>query len=355
MGNNCNTGRCKPKAKATPKCTVPQAALTINKWSCDYPAGKKCSLVEYDGFVYGLNEDRLECSVLPPPADDGYTRAMDTATAIEWVAKCKGCCDKPEDIHITGFTIDGNTATITTNSGTYTQTITHPAQPADVYIDDIRVSDDGKSLIYHYTNGDEVTKPHPAGGGGGYTPPKPVLDCETGKMTLAGGDVTFGSDSCAPSIVMHTDYHQGGAIPNPTTPQAPTQGVLTSAPNKSWGGWVKAGDERIVPKTGLYLVDPRLQYNNAQSDTNHDNKIKAGLTVNGAYKTGVCVGSADDFGLSTDPTESREKTKPREVYLVKGDKVGIKYEPVGDAAKAPLLVGMYVRLAWQSNGDKPDD
>jgi len=167
MGNNCNTGRCKPKAKATPKCTVPQAALTINKWSCDYPAGKKCSLVEYDGFVYGLNEDRLECSVLPPPADDGYTRAMDTATAIEWVAKCKGCCDTHEDIHITGFTIDGNTATITTNDGTYTQTITHPAQPADVYIDDIRISEDGKSLIYHYTNGDEVTKPHPAAAGGG--------------------------------------------------------------------------------------------------------------------------------------------------------------------------------------------
>jgi len=114
MGN-CNTGRCKPKAKPA-VCTVPQASLTINKWSCDYPAGKKCNLVEYDGFIYGLNEDRLECSVLPPPADDGYTRAMDTATAIEWVAKCKGCCDP--DKYIDSITMVGDTITAHRSDGT---------------------------------------------------------------------------------------------------------------------------------------------------------------------------------------------------------------------------------------------
>jgi len=278
MGNNCNTGRCKPKAKATPKCTVPQAALTINKWSCDYPAGKKCSLVEYDGFVYGLNEDRLECSVLPPPADDGYTRAMDTATAIEWVAKCKGCCDKPEDIHITGFTIDGNTATITTNAGTYTQTITHPAQPADVYIDDIRISDDGKSLIYHYTNGDEVTKPHP-----GVDAPATTFtestDDATGEVTLSVNGAEQKLNLLDPSLFPHVSVHNFNN-PTPTLSSDPLHLEDSGQVTMSGGATVDlAAGTWTLPKDGEYNVWLRVlaEVTNINNKLNAPEKIKINI------------------------------------------------------------------------------
>lgn len=189
--------------------------------------------------------------------------------------------------------------------------------------------------LYYWSQRDgNISEP---GVGEGWTDGKTI--CEV----LANGGGGSGADAVNPVLLM--SY-------TPTTPDG--QPVILARPATTTnsleaGGWVKQLQEWIVPKSGYYLADLRLQYspNDVPTDQYTD-RARGGLIVDGAFVTKV-AGRGIDFGTGLINVSTMEKTLPELVRLEQGQKVGVAVAPLGaDPAKAPSVTNMTVRLSYQT-------
>ena len=112
--------------------------------------------------------------------------------------------------------------------------------------------------------------------------------------------------------------------------------VINDSGAFSHGGFVysDANTKAIVPVTGLYKYDMRVQAGKLTSSTS-DDRVKGGFSVNGEVKNRIVV-SGNSIG-GTSSSARYNVTKHTFIWLLKGDKIGLSVEA---QANAPRLIGL---------------